>query len=341
MQFTRLGTSGLTVSRLCLGCMSYGDTSKGWHGDWLLGEDAARPFFREALEAGINFFDTANIYSGGTSEEITGKLLKEMARRDEIVVATKAFGVWRNAPNCGGLSRKALLAAIDDSLTRLGMDHVDLFQIHRWDDNTPIEETMEALHDIVKAGKARYIGASSMFAWQFAKAQEVARANGWTRFIAMQNQLNLLYREEEREMLPLCADQGVGVIPWSPLARGRLTRPFGETTVRSETDVVGKALYKAEDAADRAVIDALADLAARRGVPMASLGLAWHFTKPQVAAPIIGATKPQHIADAVAALDIVLSAEDIAALEASYRPKFPTGMGMPMPAMDKASVLGG
>lgn len=341
MQFTRLGTSGLTVSRLCLGCMSYGDTSKGWHGDWLLGEDAARPFFREALEAGINFFDTANIYSGGTSEEITGKLLREMARRDEIVVATKAFGVWRNAPNCGGLSRKALFAAIDESLARLGMDHVDLFQIHRWDDNTPIEETMEALHDIVKAGKARYIGASSMFAWQFAKAQEVARANGWTRFIAMQNQLNLLYREEEREMLPLCADQGVGVIPWSPLARGRLTRPWGETTVRSETDVVGKALYKAEDAADRAVIDALADLAARRGVPMASLGLAWHFTKPQVAAPIIGATKPQHIADAVAALDIVLSAEDIAALEAPYRPKFPTGMGMPMPAMDKVSVLGG
>ena len=341
MQFTRLGSSGLSVSRLCLGCMSYGDTSKGWHGDWLLGEDAARPFFREALEAGINFFDTANIYSGGTSEEITGKLLRDMARRDEIVVATKAFGVWRNAPNCGGLSRKALFAAIDDSLTRLGMDHVDLFQIHRWDDVTPIEETMEALHDIVKAGKARYIGASSMYAWQFAKAQEVARANGWTRFISMQNQLNLLYREEEREMLPLCADQGVGVIPWSPLARGRLTRPFGETTVRSETDVVGKALYKAEDAADRAVIDALTDLAARRGVPMASLGLAWHFTKPQVAAPIIGATKPQHIADAVAALDIVLSAEDIAALEAPYRPKFPTGMGMPMPAMDKVSVLGG
>jgi aryl-alcohol dehydrogenase-like predicted oxidoreductase len=341
MQFTRLGSSGLSVSRLCLGCMSYGDTSKGWHGDWLLGEDAARPFFREALEAGINFFDTANIYSGGTSEEITGKLLKEMARRDEIVVATKAFGVWRNAPNCGGLSRKALFAAIDDSLTRLGMDHVDLFQIHRWDDVTPIEETMEALHDIVKAGKARYIGASSMYAWQFAKAQEVAQANGWTRFISMQNQLNLLYREEEREMLPLCADQGVGVIPWSPLARGRLTRPFGETTVRSETDVVGKALYKAEDAADRAVIDALTDLAARRGVPMASLALAWHFTKPQVAAPIIGATKPQHIADAVAALDIALSAEEIAALEAPYRPKFPTGMGMPMPAMDKVSVLGG
>lgn len=339
MQFTRLGKSGLTVSRLCLGCMSYGDTSKGWHGDWLLDEDAARPFFREALEAGINFFDTANIYSGGTSEEITGKLLKEMARRDEIVVTTKAFGVWRNAPNCGALSRKALFQAIDDSLARLGMDYVDLFQIHRWDPVTPIEETMEALHDIVKAGKSLHIGASSMFAWQFARAQEVARANGWTRFISMQNQLNLLYREEEREMLPLCTVEGVGVIPWSPLARGRLTRPWGETSVRSESDVVGKALYKAEDAADRAVVDQLAQLAAARGEAMASLGLAWHFTKPEVTAPIIGATRPQHIADAVRALDIVLTAEEVAALEAPYRPKFPTGMGMPMPAMDKVSVV--
>ncbi len=340
MQFTRLGASGLTVSRLCLGCMSYGDTARGWHGDWLLGEDAARPFFREALEAGINFFDTANIYAGGSSEEITGKLLGDMARRDEIVVATKAFGLWRNAPNCGLLSRKALLAAIDDSLTRLGMDYVDLFQIHRWDDVTPIEETMEALHDIVKAGKARYIGASSMYAWQFAKAQEVARANGWTRFISMQNQLNLLYREEEREMLPLCADQGVGVIPWSPLARGRLTRPWGEATVRSETDVVGKALYKSEDAADRAVVDAVQAVAATRGAAMASIGLAWHLAKPEVTAPIIGATKPAHIADAVKALDITLSADEIAMLEAPYRPKFPTGMGMPMPTMDQVSVIG-
>ncbi len=341
MQFTRLGKSGLSVSRLCLGCMSYGDTSKGWHGDWLLDEDAARPFFREALQAGINFFDTANIYSGGTSEEITGKLLRDMARRDEIVVATKAFGVWRNAPNCGGLSRKALFAAVDDSLARLGMDYVDLFQIHRWDDVTPIEETMEALHDIMKAGKARYIGASSMYAWQFAKAQETARANGWTRFISMQNQLNLLYREEEREMLPLCAAEGVGVIPWSPLARGRLSRPWGESTVRSETDVVGKALYKAEDEADRAGVDAVQQLASARGVPMASLALAWHYTKPAVTAPIIGATRPGHIADAVRALDITLSAEAIAALEAPYRPKWPTGMGMPMPAMDKVSVEAG
>lgn len=338
MQFTRLGRSGLSVSRLCLGCMSYGDTSKGWHGDWLLGEDAARPFFRAALEAGINFFDTANIYSGGTSEEITGKLLGEMARRDEIVVATKAFGAWRNAPNCGGLSRKSLFAAIDDSLARLGMDHVDLFQIHRWDDHTPIEETMEALHDIVKAGKARYIGASSMYAWQFARAQEVARANGWTRFVSMQNQLNLLYREEEREMLPLCAAEGVGVIPWSPLARGRLTRPWGETTVRSDTDGVGKLLYKAEDAGDHAVVDALAGLSAARGEAMASLALAWHFTKPAVVAPIIGATKPQHIADAVRALDIVLTADEIAAIEAPYRPKWPTGLAMMIPAMDRVSL---
>jgi aryl-alcohol dehydrogenase-like predicted oxidoreductase len=338
MQFTRLGKSGLSVSRLCLGCMSYGDTSKGWHGDWLLGEEAARPFFREALEAGINFFDTANIYSGGTSEEITGKLLRDMARRDEIVVATKAYGVWRNAPNCGGLSRKALFAAIDDSLIRLGMDYVDLFQIHRWDDVTPIEETMEALHDIVKAGKARYLGASSMYAWQFAKAQEVARANGWTRFISMQNQLNLLYREEEREMLPLCSAEGLGVIPWSPLARGRLTRPWGESTVRSQTDVVGKALYKSEDEADRAVVGAVQALAAAHGVPMASIGLAWHFTKPAVTAPIIGATKPGHIADAVRALDITLTAEETASLEVPYRPKWPTGMGMPMPAMDRVSV---
>ena len=339
MQFTRLGRSGLTVSRLCLGCMSYGDTTKGWHGDWLLDEDAARPFFREALEAGINFFDTANVYSGGTSEEITGKLLKEMARRDEIVVATKAYFPWRQAPNAGGLSRKALFAAIDDSLTRLGMDHVDLFQIHRWDAATPIEETMEALHDIVKAGKALYIGASSMYAWQFARAQETARANGWTRFISMQNQLNLLYREEEREMLPLCAAEGVGVIPWSPLARGRLARPFGETTVRSETDGVGKALYRDEDSADRAIVATLEQLANARGSQMASLALAWHFTRPAVAAPIIGATRPGHIAAAVAALDLTLSPEEVAALEAPYCPKWPTGMGMPMAAMDRVSVL--
>lgn len=337
MKFTRLGNSGLTISQLCLGCMTYGDKSQGWHGDWLLDESESRPFFRQALEAGINFFDTANGYAGGTSEEITGKLLTEMASRDEIVVATKAFIPWRRAPNAGGLSRKSLMQAIDDSLTRLGMEYVDLFQIHRWDDTTPIEETMEALNDIVKSGKARYIGASSMYAWQFAKAQGVASANGWTRFISMQNQLNLLYREEEREMLPLCEDQGVGVIPWSPLARGRLARPLGEETVRSKTDGFGKVIYP-EDAADERIVNALAALSEARGVPMASLALAWHFTKPGVCAPIIGAGKPHHIDDAVAALDVELTADEIAQLEEPYRPKFPTGMAMAMPPMDQVTV---
>jgi aryl-alcohol dehydrogenase-like predicted oxidoreductase len=317
--------------------MSYGDKSKGWHGDWLLDEDASRPFFKGALEAGINFFDTANGYAGGTSEEITGKLLKEYAQRDEIVVATKAFIPWRNAPNAGGLSRKALMQAVDDSLTRLDMDYIDLFQIHRWDDATPIAETMEALHDIVKAGKARYIGASSMFAWQFAKAQETARANGWTRFISMQNQLNLLYREEEREMLPLCADQGVGVIPWSPLARGRLTRPADQETTRSKTDGVGKMLYKEGVAADESVIAAVGRIADARGVSMASVALAWHFTKG-VAAPIIGATKAKHITDAVAALDLELTADEVTELEEPYLPKAPTGLGMAAPMMDQVSV---
>ena len=339
MKFTRLGNTGLMVSRLCLGCMSYGDTTKGWHGDWLLGEEESRPHFRHALESGINFFDTANMYAGGTSEEITGKLLGEMARRDEIVVATKAYFPWCQAPNCGGLSRKALMQAIDDSLGRLGMDYVDLFQIHRFDDETPIEETMEALHDIVKAGKARYIGASSMFAWQFAHMQETARASGWTRFVSMQNQLNLLYREEEREMLPLCAAEGVGVIPWSPLARGRLTRPADEETVRSKTDGVGQRLYKQDDEADRAVIDAVGEIADARGIKRAQVALAWHFTKPQVTAPIIGATKPHHIGDAVAALEVELSSEEIGKLEGPYRPKAPTGLGMPLPPMEQVSVL--
>ena len=330
MEYVNLGHSGLKVSRLCLGCMSYGDTSKGWHGDWVLSEDESRPFIREAVEAGINFFDTANMYSLGASEEVIGRLLPEFARRDEIVVATKAFLPWRQAPNAGGLSRKALIQAVDDSLTRLGMDYVDLFQIHRWDDTTPIEETMEALHDIVKAGKARYIGASSMFAWQFAKAQEVARANGWTRFIAMQNHVNLLYREEEREMLPLCADQGVGVIPWSPLARGRLARAWDETTVRSETDGFGKLLYRQQEDADRAIVEAVGAIAADRGVSRATVALAWHFTKG-VTAPIIGATKPGHIGAALEAVTLDLTDEEVARLEAPYLPKAPVGVASTAP----------
>ena len=330
MDYVNLGPSGLKVSRLCLGCMSYGDTSKGWHGDWVLSEDESRPFIREAVEAGINFFDTANMYSRGASEEVIGRLLPEFARRDEIVVATKAFLPWQQAPNAGGLSRKALMQAVDDSLTRLGMDYVDLYQIHRWDDATPIEETMEALHDIVKAGKARYIGASSMFAWQFAKAQEVARANGWTRFISMQNHVNLLYREEEREMLPLCADQGVGVIPWSPLARGKLARAWDETTVRSETDGFGKMLYRQQEDADRAIVETVGAIAADRGVSRASVALSWHFAKG-VTAPIIGATKPGHIDDACAAMELGLTEDEVRRLEEPYLPKNPVGVASTVP----------
>ena len=330
MDYVNLGPSGLKVSRLCLGCMSYGDTSKGWHGDWVLSEDEGRPFIREAVEAGINFFDTANMYSRGASEEVIGRLLPEFARRDEIVVATKAFLPWQQAPNAGGLSRKALMQAVDDSLTRLGMDYVDLYQIHRWDDATPIEETMEALHDIVKAGKARYIGASSMFAWQFAKAQEVARANGWTRFISMQNHVNLLYREEEREMLPLCADQGIGIIPWSPLARGKLARAWDETTVRSETDGFGKMLYRQQEDADRAIVETVGAIAAERDVSRASVALAWHFAKG-VTAPIIGATKPGHIDDACAAMELGLTEDEVRRLEDPYLPKNPVGVASTVP----------
>ena len=330
MDYVNLGHSGLKVSQLCLGCMSYGDTSKGWHGDWVLSEDESRPFIREAVEAGINFFDTANMYSLGASEEVIGRLLPEFARRDEIVVATKAFLPWRQAPNASGLSRKALIQAVDDSLTRLGMDYVDLFQIHRWDDTTPIEETMEALHDIVKAGKARYIGASSMFAWQFAKAQEVARANGWTRFISMQNHVNLLYREEEREMLPLCADQGIGIIPWSPLARGKLARAWDETTVRSETDGFGKMLYRQQEDADRAIVETVGAIAAERDVSRASVALAWHFAKG-VTAPIIGATKPGHIDAACAAMELGLTEDEVRRLEEPYLPKNPVGVASTVP----------
>ncbi|MDH5541164.1 MAG: aldo/keto reductase [Rhizobacter sp.] len=319
MQTTRLGRSGLTVSRICLGCMTYGQPERGAH-PWTLDEAASRPLIRQAVELGINFFDTANSYSDGSSEEIVGRALKEFARRDEIVVATKVRFGARRAPNIGGLSRKAILQEIDASLRRLGMDHVDLYQIHRWDAGTPIEETMEALHDVVKAGKARYIGASSMFAWQFAKAQQVARARGWTCFVSMQPELSLLYREEEREMLPLCLDQGVGVIPWSPLARGRLARPWGEHTPRIASDVFGTTLFAHTEDNDRKVADALAGVAAQRGASRAQVALAWLLRKPGVTAPIIGASRPGHFDDAVAALALELSDAEVQALEAPYLP---------------------
>lgn len=319
MQYVNLGSSGLKVSRICLGCMAYGDGTKGNH-PWAMGEKEGRPFFKQALDLGINFFDTANVYSEGVSEEITGRALKDFAKRDEVVLATKVHGQMRGDANGKGLSRKAILTEIDHSLRRLGTDYVDLYQIHRWDAETPVEETLEALHDVVKAGKARYIGASSMWAWQFMQALALQKANGWSRFVSMQNHLNLLYREEEREMLPLCRDQGIGVIPWSPLARGRLARAPDEKTNRSETDRFGKFLYRKTEDADRAVIDRVGELAAARGVPRAQVALAWLLAKPGVTAPIVGATKPEHLADAVAALEVKLSAEDIAKLEEPYVP---------------------
>ena len=336
MDYVNFGNTGLKVSRLCLGCMSFGEPDRGQH-PWSLTEDASRPLIRRAVELGFNFFDTANMYSDGSSEEIVGRALKDFTHRDEVVIATKAFFPWRLAPNTMGLSRKSLFTAIDDSLKRLGTDYVDLFQIHRFDPATPIEETMEALHDIVKAGKARYIGASSMFAWQFAKAQEVARANGWTRFIAMQNHVNLLYREEEREMLPLCADQGVGIIPWSPLARGKLARSWDETTVRSETDGFGKTLYRQQEEADRAIVEAVGAIAEERGVSRATVALAWHFAKG-VTAPIVGATKEGHIAAAVAAMDLGLTEDEVARLEAPYLPKSPVGVETTVPRNWSLSV---
>ena len=319
MQFTRLGPTGLTVSRLCLGCMTYGVPERGAH-PWTLDEAQSRPLIRQAVELGINFFDTANIYSDGTSEEITGRALRDFARRDEIVVATKVRFATRKGPNIGGLSRKAIMAEVDASLMRLGMDYVDLYQIHRADHNTPVEETMEALHDVVKAGKARYLGASSMPAWRFAKMQQAARDNGWTRFVSMQPELSLIYREEEREMLPLCIDQGVGVTPWSPLARGRLARPWGEDTPRIGSDVFGATLFAHSEDNDREVAQALAEVAAQRGASRASVALAWLLSKAGVTAPIVGASKPGHYDDAIAALELQLGDAEVAALEAPYRP---------------------
>ncbi len=320
MEYTRLGKSGLKVSRLCLGCMTYGIAERGGH-RWSLNDEQSRPFFARALELGINFFDTANMYSAGTSEEITGRALREMGKRDELVVATKVFFPWRDRPNTGGLSRKAIFAAIDASLQRLGMDYVDLYQIHRWDETVPIEETLEALHDVVKSGRARYLGASSMFAWQFCQALHLADRHGWTRFVSMQPHYNLLYREEEREMLPLCQAEGIGVIPWSPLARGRLTRPWSDPGGgRSATDEYGRNLYQQTENSDRAVVDLVNQMAIAKDLPPAQLALAWMLHKSAVTAPIIGASKPRHLDDAVAALKIKLSPNEIAELEGAYVP---------------------
>jgi 1-deoxyxylulose-5-phosphate synthase len=323
MEYVKLGSTGLDVSPICLGCMSYGEPGRGPH-PWSLDEEASRPFFRRAIEAGINFFDTADVYSAGSSEEITGRALRDFARRDEIVLATKVHGRMRPGPNGAGLSRKAIMTAIDASLARLGTDYVDLYQIHRWDPTVPVEETLEALHDVVKAGKARYIGASSMYAWQFGKALYLARQHGWTRFATMQNHYNLLYREEEREMLPLCADQGIGVIPWSPLARGRLTRDWDAATARSETDGFGQRLYAAED---RLIIEQVARVAEARGVPRAQIALAWLASRPAVTAPIVGTTRPQHLDDAIAAIDVRLTPDEISQLEKPYVPHRIAGHG--------------
>lgn len=325
MDYVNLGNTGLKVSRICLGCMSYGAASSGnpppGSHAWALNGEEAQPFFRQALEFGINFFDTANVYSRGESEAVLGRFLKANTRREAVVVATKLCGVMREEPNGRGLSRKEIFFELDQSLRRLQTDYIDLYQIHRWDRETPIEETLEALNDTVRSGKVRYIGASSMYAWQFAKAIYLAQQHGWSRFVSMQNHYNLLYREEEREMIPLCQSEGVGLIPWSPLARGLLARPWrSESTKRSETDRFTKVLYSRTEESDRAVVDRLGEVSERRGVPRAQVALAWMLAKPAVTAPIVGATKPHHLAEAVAAVSLHLTPEEIASLEAPYTP---------------------
>ncbi|MGR0119786.1 aldo/keto reductase [Bacillus halotolerans] len=319
MEYVKLGNTGLDVSRLCLGCMSFGSAEK-WVHQWVLDEDNSRPIIKKALELGINFFDTANVYSMGASEEILGRALKDYAKRDEIVLATKVHQRMHDGPNGAGLSRKAIMSEIDKSLKRLGTDYVDLYIIHRWDESTPIEETMEALHDVVKAGKARYIGASAMYVWQFQKALHVAEKYGWTKFVSMQNHLNLIYREEEREMLPLCKEEKIGVTPYSPLASGRLTRDWSETTHRSETDQIQKSKYDPTADADRLVVERVAEIAEKRGVPRIHIALAWLLQKEPVTAPIIGATKMSHLEDAVGALAVKLTPEEVRFLEEPYVP---------------------
>ncbi len=320
MEYTRLGNTGMQVSRICLGCMGFGDATK-WIHQWVLGEENSRPIIQKALELGINFFDTANVYSLGASEEILGRALKDFARRDEVVIATKLHGKMREGPNGGGLSRKAILSEIDHSLTRLGTDYIDLYIIHRWDYDTPIEETMDALNDVVRAGKARYIGASAMWAWQFQKALYTADLHGWTRFVSMQDHLNLLYREEEREMLPLCRDQKIGVTPYSPLASGRLTRDWSaDSSLRAQTDQVAKSKYGATEEADRQIVEQVAELAEKRGVSRTQIALAWLLQKQPVTAPIIGATKISHLEEAIGALSVKLTEDEVACLEAPYVP---------------------
>ena len=324
MKYSRLGRSGLEVSRIVLGCMSFGDMSRGGH-PWVLDAEAARPVILAALEAGITTFDTANVYSGGSSEEIVGNVLGEAAKRDEVIIATKVNGRMGPGPKGAGLSRGAIMAQVDDSLRRLKTDYIDLYQIHRYDPTVPVEETLEALHDVVKAGKVRYIGASSMATWRFVQAQYVADLHGWTRFISMQDQYNLLMREEEREMYPFCLDQGVGVLPWSPLARGRVARAWGASTRRSETDRFGATLYRqAEESAHR-IVDAVGDAAAARGVSRATVSLAWMLKKPFITAPIVGVTHLAQLQDAVAAVDLHLSDEEVTSLEADYVPHRPEG----------------
>jgi 1-deoxyxylulose-5-phosphate synthase len=321
MDYAPLGKTGLKVSRICLGCMSYGIPERGNH-LWTLNEEQSRPFIKKALDSGINFFDTANVYSDGTSEEIVGRALRDFAKRDEVVLATKVHGPMRKDPNGRGLSRKAILTEIDHSLRRLGTDYVDLYQTHRWDYQTPIEETLEALHDVVKSGKARYIGASSMYAWQFCKALYLADRHGWTRFVSMQNHYNLLYREEEREMMKLCQSEGVGVIPWSPLARGRLARPWDQkgATERAGTDEFGKTLYAKTEAADKTIVNRVTEIAKQRNIPQAQVALAWMLQKPYITSPIVGMTKQNHLDDALAALTIKLTPDEISQLEESYIP---------------------
>jgi len=325
MDYVNLGKTGLKVSRICLGCMTYGapatgELKPGSHA-WALSEEESQPFLRQALELGINFFDTANVYSRGDSENILGRFLKANTRREAVVIATKLHGVMRDEPNGRGLSRKSIFFELEESLRRLQTDYVDLYQIHRWDYETPIEETLEALSDVVKSGKVRYIGASSMYAWQFTKALYLAQLHGWTRFVSMQNHYNLLYREEEREMIPLCQSEGIGVIPWSPLARGRLARPWQtESTKRYETDQFGKILYSQTEETDRLVVDRLGRISEQRGASRVQVALAWMLSKPAITAPIVGATKPHHLSDAAVALSLRLTPEESASLEELYTP---------------------